>query len=160
MKTAGKIVVGVLVVGGLVGGAIALSHVFPGTSTDCGRLTLDAAAVQRYAAAMMRSGPGLSPRSSAVSVLGGWLRAAFPSCEFDRNTTATLVGTVAEIEWQDVVAILGDKTLGEAESDPAVLAALASLTPQREGSAGIVPDDSVGGSIKDITRMWMGEPLG
>lgn len=161
MKTGGKIVVGLLAVGVVVGGAIALSHVFPGitTTTQCGRLTMDAPALGRYLTAMNKSS-GVSQRSSALGMLGKWLHAAFPSCDFGADTTALFVGPGGEIDWQEVVAIIGDKTIGEANADPEVLAALAALGPSREGSAGIGPDGSIGGNIKDITRMWMGAPLG
>ena len=161
MNTAGKVTIGLLAAGVVVGGAFALSHVFPGVSTsiECGDLVFDSAAHHRYQEKLTKLN-SMSPRSSALAMVGKLFHAAFPGCAFGTDTTAVIIGPGGTIDWQDIVAILGDKTVGEAKADPAVLAALGALVSLRKGSAGIVPDDSVGGSLKDILRMWTGAPLG
>jgi hypothetical protein len=164
MNSAAKIVLGVLGVGVLVGGAIALSHAFPGGVTshgDCGPLVMDAAPLQRYMTALGKV--NMSPRSSALGMVRKLFRAAFPGCAFDNDTTATFVRPDGvKVEWQSIVALIGDKTLGEVAEDPELLNAVNALgSPgERVGSAGVVPDSSVGGGLKDILTTWFGGPLG
>ncbi len=164
MNTGTKIALGVLGTGVLVGGAILLSHtVFRGhdTTTSCGPLVVGESELARMLSKAASIG-NVSPRSSALKMVAKLFHAMFPSCDFDKTTTATITrvdGSV--IEWQDVVELLGDRTIEDVQSDPEAIAAMNALGGmQREGSAGIVPDDSVGGSLKDMVTAWMGGPLG
>lgn len=90
-----------------------------GGKKNCGRVILSADMVTSKMDIIVAVAQSFKPNDSGIEDTAKLMRIIYPSCAWTTDTTATLVGpTGKEIEWSDVVAAAGNKTMAELNADP------------------------------------------
>lgn len=118
---------------------------------NCGRLVLTPALIQGNLAALQKLVLAIKPSSPCVETMAKTFRLYWPGCKFTKTTLATVVSLEGqEVSWQALVDVVGDKTLAQAESDPAVIALLGAR-PRETVTPGTVPEP---GSSLMIGVFW------
>lgn len=113
-----------------MGGAIAIglllaaaAFVFGGggssSAEDCGRVVMTPDKIMPKLDLIVAVVTSTPPSANGFDALSKIMKLVHPECSWSRTTTATIVGANGiEFNWQQLVAAVGSKTVGELEVDP------------------------------------------